>query len=131
MGIRSENEIYGTLERALRAANEPLTCTDLMEIPNVRARVLSEFGDDIQLATNKLSDTLGFMWRRDVLIRHPAPPTERTRARFAYSWRENPISPSAPLPPSSARKKPVFTVVESNDSVRIEFEHVTLIVRRE
>lgn len=61
MGIRSDNEIYSIIERALRKRSEPQTCVALMEGPEVRAAALNEFGDDPQLATNKLSDTLGFM----------------------------------------------------------------------
>lgn len=133
MAIRSENEIYAVLERALRPAKQPLTCVELMEIPDVRRAAIDEFGHDIQVATNKLSDTLGFMWRRDVLNRHLATP-DKGRARYAYSWRETaPVTSPSPLPPAPAaskRRKPVFTITESDSDVTIEFEDVVLIVRR-
>lgn len=133
MGIRSDNEIYSVLEHALREADQPLTCVALMEIPAVRKAALEEFGQDVQIATNKLSDTLGFMWRRDVLSRYLAQTEGRARARYAYSWREKEQITPSPLPaPSSSikRKKPVFTVIESDTDVTIEFENVTLIVKR-
>lgn len=135
MPIRSMNEIYQVVEKVLKKASEPMTCTALMDEADVRKAATHEFGADLQVATNKLSDVLGFMWRRDVLRRHPAPPDSKARARYAYSWNkavakatEAPATP--PLPPATKGKKPVFTITESTDAVTIEFEHVTLIVKR-
>lgn len=96
----------------------------------MRQAALSEFGDDVQVATNKLSDTLGFMWRRDVLDRFPAPRGNSTRARYAYMLKKKEVKKLLPLPSPSTGKKPVFTVTESDHDVTIEFDNVTLIVRR-
>lgn len=48
-----------------------------------------------------------------------------TKARFAYSWADR----SKPPPQSFPGKKPSFQIIESDDAVTIEFEHVTLTIR--
>lgn len=132
MGIQSPNEIYSLTEKHLRSAHRPMTCTELMEFDDVRTAATEEYGQDVQLATNKLSDVLGFMWRRDVLLRHPAPRGSSGKARYAYSGPTDKPDVAPPLPPPSSlkKKKPVFTITESDTDVTIEFDNVTLIVRR-
>jgi hypothetical protein len=84
MGIRSTRSIYVILETRLREAEHPLTVNDLMEFSDVREEAFEEFGKDA--AHNKVSDTLGFMWRRGLLTRYPAPRTEKSFARYGYVW---------------------------------------------
>lgn len=87
MSIKSDKTIYQVLERHLREADGPLTCVDLMDRNDVRAEALKEFGGkerDVRQATNKLSDALGFMWRRGLLTRFPAPKGSHSLARFSY-----------------------------------------------
>ena len=129
MGIQSLSDIYSVVEHALRNAGEPVTCVALMERQDVREAALSEFGDDVQVATNKLSDTLGFMWRRGLLDRFPAPRGNSTKARYAYMLKKEEPRKLSPLP-SPASKKPTFTITESDADVTIEFDNVTLVVRR-
>ena len=78
--IRSGDELYDVIERALKNITEPQTAAMLMERVEVRNAATERFGKDIQVAINKLSDRLGFMWRRGVLDRLAAPPT-RTMSR--------------------------------------------------
>lgn len=82
MAIRSTKEIYQVLERALKNSANPVTCVDLMDTPEVREAAVAEYGKDIRTATNKVSDALGFMWRRNLLIRYPAPAGPSTLARW-------------------------------------------------
>ena len=48
-----------------------MTAPELMDTAEVRKVAISRFGGDIQTTINKLSDTLGFMWRRGVVVRYP------------------------------------------------------------
>lgn len=84
MSIRSIKEIYQLLEEQLRKSTKPMTCVDLMDIPEIRNEALAEYGKDIRIATNKLSDALGLMWRRNLLVRYPAP-VNRTRWRGTHT----------------------------------------------
>ena len=131
MGIRSSDSIYQTVEKLLAKATKPMTCADLMDIPEMRDAAMKRFKADQQIATNKLSDTLGFMWRKGVIARYPAPSESSSMARFAYGVKEKKEAEVKPLPPPARLSaKPVFHIEESADSVTFDFEHFTLIVKK-
>ena len=73
---RTRNEIV--------EAQKPITCVDLMDDPDFRATAIAEYGKDIRVTTNKVSDALGLMWRRNLLVRYPAPRETSSLARYAY-----------------------------------------------
>ena len=130
MGIRSTRDIYQLIENKLREANQPLTVTALMDDMNIRREALSEFGDDVRTATNKVSDVLGFMWRRGVLTRYPAPRETNSFARYAYSLvkvAEEP--PPKPLLSPTRSSKMLVGITEHSDCVEIEFERFTVLIR--
>lgn len=132
--IRSADEIYKVVETALAENNDPQTCAALMERKDVRDAALARFGNDLQIATNKLSDLLGFMWRRGTITRYPAPPNSTSMARYAYGAikRDETTRPVVPIPPptrSTGVTKPKFVITESDSEVTIDFEHVTLVIR--
>jgi hypothetical protein len=76
--MRSAFGIYHVLEKILRETDQPLTCVDLFDKPDVR-----QFAE----SANRVSDYLGHMWRRDLLDRVPAPKTANSQARWAYIWK--------------------------------------------
>lgn len=108
MSIHSFKEIYQVLEEHLRKATKPVTCVDLMDIPEIRKEAFAEYGEDIRTATNKLSDALGLMWRRNLLVRYPAPRETNTLVRYAYSrdFKQD-AQESAPFHPRSFHTRPV------------------------
>lgn len=133
MTIRSERTIYTLLEKHLRSAAYPMTCTNLMEISEIREQALDDFGGetrDTRLASNKLSDTLGFMWRRGMLTRYPSQ-EPNSFARYAYIWdqQENarPVEPVAP----TQRKvgKSGLKITEIDDGVLLDFERFTVMIK--
>ncbi len=97
----------------------------------------SLFGDDIRVATYKLSDLLGFMWRKGVLLRSTAPVLSTSSlARYAYSVkkREDPpvsaaVSFISPAENSRDNSKQKFVVQETADGVVLDFEHFTVVIR--
>lgn len=133
MAIRSEREIYQLLEKHLREQTEPVTVTHLMDIQEIRDEAVAEFGGsarDLRMATNKLSDTLGFMWRRGLLTRFPAPKTELSFARYAYQWAKGKEFAMKALPPpirSSGEKS--FNVIRHEDGVEIQFDKFSVFVK--
>jgi hypothetical protein len=76
--MRSAFGIYHVLELLLKDTDQPLTCVDLYDKPDVR-----KFAD----TANRVSDYLGHMWRRGFLDRVPAPKTANSQARWAYIWK--------------------------------------------
>lgn len=97
MVIKSDKPIYELVEKHLKLNPKPMTCADLMEIDEVRTEALNEFGGvdrNMRLATNKLSDVLGFMWRRCLVTRFPS--VSKGKSRFAYQWTEKSDFQSCP-----------------------------------
>lgn len=133
MAIKSGKDIYNVVEKHLRAAAYPMTVTMLMDIQEVHDTALEELSPsgDLREATNKLSDTLGFMWRRGLLTRFPAPKESNSFARFSYVWdqREDsrPVSDN-PIARAMAGKTG-FTVTEIDDGVLLEFQKFTVMIK--
>ena len=128
--IKSDRTIYHLVEQRLREAKQPLTCVQLMEDTDIRKESLDEFGDDLQIATNKLSDAVGLMWRRGVLTRYPAPRTSNSFARYAYALIEKKEEKSSPVPPPVRLKtKSIAAIIEHDDGVEIEFEKFVIYVK--
>jgi hypothetical protein len=131
MSIRSSKEIYAIIEKHLRSATAPMTCVDLMDISEIREEACEEFGEDIRITTNRLSDTLGFMWRRNLLTRYPSSGERGQMARWAYIWTAENITrePPQPAPPPSYKGRQGVNITEREDGVMIEFDKFYVFVR--
>jgi len=133
MSIRSEKTIYTLLEKHLRSAPYPMTCTNLMEISEIREQALDDFsGDtrDVRVATNKLSDTLGFMWRRGILTRFPSQEAN-SFARYAYIWdQQDDARPVEPIKPTQRKVgTSELKITELDDGILIEMDKFTVMIK--
>lgn len=128
-GIRSSSEIYNVLEKHLRAAPYAMTCVNLMDIQEVRACALETYGD-VRVATNKVSDNLGFMWRRGLLTRFPAPKEGSSFAKYAYIWdKKVDARPTEAIPSPNLLKKQGVVISEKDDgSLEIEFDKFFVLI---
>jgi hypothetical protein len=134
MAIKSEKDIYNVLEKYLRAAAYPMTVNMLMDLEEVRTTAVEEFSPgegDERKATDKLSDTLGFMWRRGLLTRFPAPKESNSFARFSYSWDQKVDSRPVQETPvaRAAAGKVGFTITEIDDGVLLEFQKFSVMIK--
>ncbi len=86
MSFRNAFGIYHVLETLLKSSEEPLTCVDLYDSPDVK-----KYAD----SANRVSDYLGHMYRRKLLRRFNAPKDGNSMARFAYLWKD--MSVGAPV----------------------------------
>lgn len=129
--IRSQNEIYECLDKVFENSKEPLTCVDLMDMPGVRDAAIERWGKDIQESTEKLSDTLGFMWRRGILDRFPAPLNPKNKARYAYAKKAvvNDMDPVPYEPKVRTKNKGDLEIVEKDGEVVLNFEKFTIVIR--
>ena len=123
--IKSPDIIYPTIEAELTKASKPQTAPDLMANPKVFAVCVEKWGTDKVKIGEKLSDTLGFMWRRGVLDRFPAPPSHQM-SRYAYALAgrsEEPVIKFEPKP------KGDMVIQEKDGEVVIEFKDFTIVVK--
>lgn len=79
MNQKSEQGLYEVLEAELRASDEPLDCVTLFERSSVRQHAAS---------ANRVSDYLGNMWRKGLVLRVPAPRMDGTKSRWMYVWKD-------------------------------------------
>lgn len=132
MTIKSERPIYQLVSDHLEKVTEPVTCATLMENPAIRKEAVSEYGGptrDVQLATNKLSDLLGFMWRRGLLTRYPAPRTETSFAKYAYTMAEVKEVEAKEIPPPARLTKHGVIITEHAEGIEIELDKMTIFIR--
>lgn len=127
--IKSSAEIYSVVEEAMTGLDKPITCAELMEVPEVRASAVEKFGSDIQIATNKLSDLLGFMWRRGVIQRYAAD-SSSTMARFAYLWKHVEVPLPKVIPsPTPPEMNHALTITEKDGEVILDFKQFTICIK--
>jgi hypothetical protein len=126
MSIKSERSTYQVLEENLKEPTRPLTCNELWDMDG-RIRELEKEG-----GPNKVSDLLGFMWRKGLLIRFNAPKTSTSFARYAYQWKEDKPDFTekfkAPEPPQGALTN--LKVKEVKDGVRIEINGFAVTIQK-
>lgn len=128
MAIKSEAFIYKILERRIKEAEQPVSCTDLWENLDVRENARS---------AEKVSDYLGLMWRRGMLQRWSTPLTSTSKSRYAYSWSVddgrtaavNPAMGAAPRLVNTSRRKSSVTIIEEENRVILDFDHFTMIIQ--
>ena len=125
--IKSSDAIYQVLYAAMEAANKPLSCVELLDIPDVGATARARWGGD---ARDRVSDTLGFMWRRQTLDKFPTDMVGRG-ARWKYALRNKfPSDPALnPVGKLVAVNKQKIKISQQEDEVIIEFEHFVLTVK--
>lgn len=75
----NESGLFTALEAALREADEPLDCVSLYDMPEIRKHAPS---------VNRVSDYLGGLWRKGLVVRLPAPKVDGVRSRWCYAWKE-------------------------------------------
>ncbi len=85
----------------------------MLDLPDVRATAIAEYGDEVRVYTDRLSNALGLMWRREVITRYPAPEQANSQARFMYEWPKD--KPAAIVLPSTFPKAKTGVVITEHD----------------
>ena len=130
--VRSEDQIYEVLFAAFEKIDRPLSCTELLEMPDVRAAAINRWGKDIRNTSEKLSDTLGFLWRRGTLDRFTAPPLANSRARWAYAMKDRFVdydTPKVYKKPEKTKTPGDLEIVEKDGEVVITMKGFVITVR--
>lgn len=129
----ADDGLFPALEAALKAASEPLDCNDLFEMPEVRKHALS---------VNRVSDYLGGLWRKGLVVRLPAA-SENSRARWAYQWKgrktkySGPLTSPDELPPEAisytpkiVADRPSVLITEEGKTMTIQMDHVVIVIKQ-
>jgi hypothetical protein len=116
--------LFPVLEAALKAASQPLTAQDLYDNPAVNAYAAS---------VNRVSDYLGNLWRKGVVVRLPAPKEGSSRARWAYEWKGSKgprLYGAIEYTPRILADRPSVLITEEGSVITLEFPNLIISVRQ-
>jgi hypothetical protein len=128
---KTEGGLFDALEEVLKQSTDPFTCVELYELPKIRK--LAE-------SSNRVSDYLGGLWRKGLVLRHPAPRSSNSSARWMYSWKPQPegrktaqVFEYVPAPKNtsgvSLLKKPNIEITDNGDVITIDLPQMTITIR--
>ena len=121
----NEYGLFPALEAALKAASEPLDCQALFDMPSIKEHAAS---------VNRVSDYLGGLWRKGLVVRLPAPKTSDSRSRWTYEWKGNKgpkmYAEALEYAPKILADRPTLLVTEDGNNVTIETPHLIIQVRQ-
>jgi hypothetical protein len=130
MNERTETGLFQVLEAELRKSADPLDCATLFERPQVREHAAS---------VNRVSDYLGNLWRKGLVLRLPAPHLEGTKARWMYVWKDKGPKKKPKVDMSKAIEyspvldkllhKPNVDVSSDGRTINIVTPHVTITIQ--
>ncbi len=128
MSYRTEHGLFGALETELKKAKEPMDCAALFERASVREHAAT---------VNRVSDYLGNLWRKGMVLRLPAPRLEGTRARWLYVWKgrkavKPDVTQAIEFSPAvqSVLERPNISVTEEGELIVITLPAVTLTIKQ-
>lgn len=119
----NETGLFPALEAALKAASEPLDCQSLFEMPKIREHAAS---------ANRVSDYLGGLWRKGLVVRLPAPKTDSSRARWMYQWKgqKGPQIYGQEYTPRVLADRPSVLITEEGSVMTLEFPNLIISIRQ-
>jgi len=131
MPLPSDQGLFAVLEKELRKAPKPLDCATLYDKASIRAHATT---------VNRVSDYLGNMWRKGLVLRLPAPKLDGTKARWLYVWKEKGPKKEPVIDMSQAIEynaaldsmlhKPAVHVSEDGKTVTISTQYAVITVQQ-
>ena len=117
--------LFPILEAALKAASQPMDCQALYDIPEVREHAAS---------VNRVSDYLGGLWRKGLVVRLPSPKEANSRSRWMYSWKggKGPKIHEHALEytPRVLADRPTVLITEEGNVITLEFPNLLISIRQ-
>lgn len=116
--------LFPALEAALKASDTPLDCQTLYDMPSIRKHAAS---------VNRVSDYLGGLWRKGLVVRLPAPKNENSRARWMYEWKgqKGPkLYGAEEYVPRILADRPSVLITEEGNMITLEFPNLVIAIRQ-
>ena len=117
--------LFPVLEAALKAASQPLDCQALYDMPDVRKHAAS---------VNRVSDYLGGLWRKGLVVRLPSPKEANSRSRWMYTWKGS-KGPKLhefvnEYTPRVLADRPTVLITEEGNVITLEFPNLLISIRQ-
>ena len=117
------SSLFEVIEAVLKAASQPLNSQDLYEMPEVAKRAAS---------ANRVSDYLGGLWRKGLVLRLPAEKDGKARARWAYVWKgdKTPDLRAVEYVPRVLADRPTLLITEEGNVITVEMPNLIISIRQ-
>lgn len=121
----SDTGLFPVLEAILKAADGPMDCQTMFDNPEVRKYAAS---------VSRVSDYLGNLWRKGLVVRLPAPKSGDSRARWMYEWKGN-RGPKVhehalEYSPRVLADRPTVLITEEGNVITLEFPNLLISIRQ-
>lgn len=124
----NETGLFPALEAALKASDEPLDCITLYDRPEIRKHAAS---------VNRVSDYLGGLWRKGLVVRLPAPRIEGSRSRWMYAWKGSKgpklhaamATQAEEYAPRVLADRPSVLITEEGSTITIELQNLFIVIK--
>ncbi len=121
----NEKGLFAALEVALKTSPDPMDCHALFEIAAVKEHAES---------ANRVSDYLGSLWRKGLVLRMPAPKDGVKKSRYLYEWRGDKgpkiHQHAMEFAPRILADKPSVLISEEGNVITLEFPNLLITVRQ-
>lgn len=119
----NEHGLFPALEAALKAASEPLDCQALFELQGIKEHAAS---------VNRVSDYLGGLWRKGLLVRLPAAKNNVNRSRWMYEWKgyKGPALHGIDYTPRILADRPTVLITEEGSVITVELPNLIISIRQ-
>lgn len=121
----SDDGLFPVLEAALKAANGPMDCNMLFDLPEVKKHAAS---------VNRVSDYLGNLWRKGQVARLPAPKDGTSRSRWMYEWKGHRgpkiYEHALEYTPKVLADRPSVLITEEGNVITMEFPNLIISIRQ-
>lgn len=121
----TDTGLFPALEAALRAASSPMDCQSLFDMPSIKQHAAS---------VNRVSDYLGGLWRKGLVVRLPAPKEGSSKARWMYEWKgqKGPklYDHALEYTPRILADRPSVLITEEGNVITMEFPNLIISIRQ-
>lgn len=120
----NETGLFPALEAALKAASEPLDYQALFDMPSIKEHAPS---------VTRVSDYLGGLWRKGVVVRLPAPQSGSSRSKWMYEWKgqKGPKYLDAiEYSPKVLADRPSVLISEEGNLITLDFPNLVIQIRQ-
>jgi hypothetical protein len=119
----SENGLFQALEKALRATGEAMDCNELFDMADIKAYAASP---------NRVSDYLGGLWRKGLVVRLPNESDSKSRARWKYQWKDRapPGVVGVLHTPKLLVDRPTILITEEGQTMQIQMPGLTILIKQ-
>lgn len=126
----NESGLFPALEAVLKASTEPFTCQELYDLPEIQKHAAS---------VNRVSDYLGGLWRKGLVVRLAAPKSDNSRARWMYQWKgsrgpklrggSTTVPEGIEYTPRVLADRPSILITEEGSTITMELPNLIVVIK--